>query len=220
MSVNLIANPSFETDILVNWWNRIVGTITATLSWGVNPLTGLRSARLDCAAANGSLANFSSCAQGLLSLSASPPLVKVQPGKRYRLIVRWMGTAGIDQMGNIGLFILIESWAVNWTNYQALGRVTLTPSPMGYSEIQLEFDVPLDRDRVWLNLAINTVGYVDFDDIELVEVAVTPTRYLTYQSTPINVPLTFDGQQLQPGQTAPVADGATITISVPPEVTV
>ena len=47
----------------------------------------------------------------------------------------------------------------------------------------------------------------------------TVTRTLAYQSTPVSVPLTFDGQQLPSGQLAQVQDGSLVTVSVPQEVT-
>lgn len=55
-------------------------------------------------------------------------------------------------------------------------------------------------------------------DLAITAYYVPVMRNVTYNSSPINVPCTINGMPIQPGQTAQVEDGATITIAAPAEV--
>jgi len=55
-------------------------------------------------------------------------------------------------------------------------------------------------------------------DLTITAYYVPVTHQVGYNSTPIAVPATIDGQTIQPGQAMTVEDGQQITITVPSEV--
>jgi hypothetical protein len=55
-------------------------------------------------------------------------------------------------------------------------------------------------------------------DLTITVYYVPVTHQVGYNSTPIVVPATIDGQTVQPGQVMTVEDGQQITITVPAEV--
>jgi len=55
-------------------------------------------------------------------------------------------------------------------------------------------------------------------DLTIIAYYVPVTRQVGYNSTPIAVPATIDGQTVQSGQAITVEDGRQITIAVPAEV--
>lgn len=81
---------------------------------------------------------------------------------------------------------------------------------------------------VYGNLTAEANAYpvnLNVDDIVIADTYIGPMAPVTettlsYQSTPISVPMTFNGQTLESGQSVLLPIGATVVISVPPEVTV
>jgi hypothetical protein len=57
-------------------------------------------------------------------------------------------------------------------------------------------------------------------DLAIIAYYVPVTHQVGYNSTPVAVPATIDGQTVQPGQVMTVEDGRQITITVPSEVEV
>jgi len=57
-------------------------------------------------------------------------------------------------------------------------------------------------------------------DINITSYYTSVSRTISYNSSPINVSCTINGQTLNPGQLIQVPDGTQVTISVPSEVTI
>ncbi|MCJ7634204.1 hypothetical protein MUP77_17675 [Candidatus Bathyarchaeota archaeon] len=57
-------------------------------------------------------------------------------------------------------------------------------------------------------------------DISITSYYTTVSRILSYNSSPVSVPCTVNGQTVNPGQSIQIADGTQVTISVPVEVTI
>jgi len=167
--VNLLENPGFE-ELIPNMSDWLIGkdeVIDVNYIWGTNPLTGLRSARLECTKIyydpdTGTNAH----AAGFWHQAISD---KVKAGGRYRTKVRYMGTAELAPPGYNGLWIRIAFFDAEY-HWISGEYIFLPNSPDGYTDSGwTEFEVPINCVISRFDLAIAGLGYIDFDDVILEE---------------------------------------------------